>query len=173
MGFSNIEFRNFDKKKDNSKIKKKFNKLLESYSKGNNQILLSLSNKYKYKFKFKSIIKYKKFKYFRIFGMGGSSLGAEAIYSFLNKKIKKKFQFINDINLSANKNSKDKRLNIIISKSGNTLETLTNLNSKKVKSDCLFITEDRKSYLRTLALKLKSEIIDHNNFIGGRYSVLS
>ena len=173
MGFSNIEFRNFDKKKDNSKIKKKFNKLLESYSKGNNQILLSLSNKYKYKFKFKSIIKYKKFKYFRIFGMGGSSLGAEAIYSFLNKKIKKKFQFINDINLSANKNSKDKRLNIIISKSGNTLETLTNLNSKKVKNNCLFITEDRKSYLRTLAFKLKSEIIDHNNFIGGRYSVLS
>ena len=36
MGFSNIEFRNFDKKKDNSKTKKKFNKLLESYSKGNN-----------------------------------------------------------------------------------------------------------------------------------------
>ena len=37
----------------------------------------------------------------------------------------------------------------------------------------MFITENRKSYLRTLALKLKSEIIEHNNFIGGRYSVLS
>ena len=37
----------------------------------------------------------------------------------------------------------------------------------------MFITENKKSYLRTLALKLKSEIIEHNNFIGGRYSVLS
>ena len=37
----------------------------------------------------------------------------------------------------------------------------------------IFITENKKSYLRTLAEKLKAEIIDHNNFIGGRYSVLS
>jgi glucose-6-phosphate isomerase len=47
------------------------------------------------------------------------------------------------------------------------------LNFEKVKKNCLFVTENRKSYLRTLASKLKSEIIDHNNFIGGRYSVLS
>jgi len=105
--------------------------------------------------------------------MGGSSLGAEAIYYFLKKKIKKKFQFFNNINLSNNKISKNKKLNIIISKSGNTLETLTNINSEKVKDNCIFITEDKKSYLRILAQKLKSEIIDHNNFIGGRYSVLS
>ena len=43
----------------------------------------------------------------------------------------------------------------------------------KVKKNCLFITENKNSYLRNLALKLKSEIIEHNNFIGGRYSVLS
>ena len=173
MFSSNIEFKNFSIKKKNSKIKKILNELLDNYSKKNNQLLLSLSKKYKYKFKFQNIKKYKKFKHYRIFGMGGSSLGAEAIYSFLNRKIKKKFSFVNNIDLSRNKNNKINQLNIIISKSGNTLETLTNLNYQKVKKNCLFITENKNSYLRNLALKLKSEIIEHNNFIGGRYSVLS
>ena len=173
MFSSNIEFKNFSIKKNNSKIKKILNELLDNYSKKNNQLLLSLSKKYKYKFKFQNIKKYKKFKHYRIFGMGGSSLGAEAIYSFLNRKIRKKFSFVNNIDLSRNKNNKINQLNIIISKSGNTLETLTNLNYQKVKKNCLFITENKNSYLRNLALKLKSEIIEHNNFIGGRYSVLS
>ena len=173
MFSSNIEFKNFSIKKNNSKIKKILNELLDNYSKKNNQLLLSLSKKYKYKFKFQNIKKYKKFKHYRIFGMGGSSLGAEAIYSFLNRKIRKKFSFVNNIDLSRNRNNKINQLNIIISKSGNTLETLTNLNYQKVKKNCLFITENKNSYLRNLALKLKSEIIEHNNFIGGRYSVLS
>ena len=170
---SNIEFKNFSVKKNNSKVKKILNELLDDYSKKNNQLFLSLSKKYKYKFKFQNIKKYKKFKHYRIFGMGGSILGAEAIYSFLNRKIKKSFSFVNNIDLSRNQINKSNQLNIIISKSGNTLETLTNLNHNKVKNNCLFITENKKSYLRTLALKLKSEIIEHNNFIGGRYSVLS
>ena len=173
MFSSNIEFKNFSIKKNNSKIKKILNELLDNYSKKNNQLLLSLSKKYKYKFKFQNIKKYKKFKHYRIFGMGGSSLGAEAIYSFLNRKIRKKFSFLNNIDLSRKENNKINQFNIIISKSGNTLETLTNLNYQKVKKNCLFITENKNSYLRNLALKLKSEIIEHNNFIGGRYSVLS
>ena len=173
MVFSNIEFKNFYKKKKLFKVKKILNRILVNYSKGNNLILLSLSKKYKYSFKFQNLKRYKKFKYFKIFGMGGSSLGAEAIYFFLRKKIKKKFQFVNNINLSKKDNFKSAKFNIIISKSGNTLETLSNLNSQKIKNNCLFITENRKSYLRSLALKLKSEIIDHNNLIGGRYSVLS
>ena len=173
MVSSNIEFKNFSQKKSNSKIKKILNELLDNHLKKNDQLLLSLSKKYKYKFKFQNIKKYKKFKHYRIFGMGGSSLGAEAIYSFLSGKIRKSFSFINNIDLSLKQNNKNNQFNIIISKSGNTLETLTNLNYQKVKKNCLFITENRKSYLRTLALKLKSEIIEHNNFIGGRYSVLS
>ena len=173
MVFSNIEFKNFCKKKNNLKIKKILRKVIDSYLNNNNQILLSLSKKYKYSFNFKKIAKYKKFKDYRIFGMGGSSLGTEAIYFFFNKKIKKNFKFVNNINLSNNKKFQNKSFNIIISKSGQTLETLTNLNSEKVKNECLFITENRESYLRTLALKLKSEVVDHNNFIGGRYSVLS
>ena len=37
----------------------------------------------------------------------------------------------------------------------------------------LILTENKNSVLSKLANKLKCEIIDHNNFIGGRYSVLS
>tara|TARA_Y100000992_G_scaffold255766_1_gene189047 strand:- start:330 stop:1478 length:1149 start_codon:yes stop_codon:yes gene_type:complete len=109
----------------------------------------------------------------RLIGMGGSILGPQAIYSFLEKKTKKKFTFIDNLNLKPKK-IKRKFTNIIISKSGNTLETISNVNifvknfEKKI-----FITEKKPSYLRELAYKLRSEIVDHNNFIGGRYSVLS
>ena len=65
-------------------------------------------------------------------------------------------------------------MNLIISKSGNTLETITNCNILIKKKDInIFITENKKNYLLLLAQKLKSEIINHNNYIGGRYSVLS
>ena len=63
---------------------------------------------------------------------------------------------------------------MIISKSGNTLETIVNTSifiNKNQKN--VFLTENRNSYLFNLAKKLKSEIIFHNNYIGGRYSVLS
>ena len=39
--------------------------------------------------------------------------------------------------------------------------------------ESIFITEDKPSYLYLLANKLRADIIHHNNFIGGRYSVLS
>ena len=56
---SNIEFKKFSVKKNNSKVKKILNELLDDYSKKNNQLFLSLSKKYKYKFKFQNIKKYK------------------------------------------------------------------------------------------------------------------
>ena len=133
MVFVNIEFKNFQKKKKNNKIKIILNNLIENYLKFDNQLLLSLSKKYKYKFSFEKLQKYKKFKNVRIFGMGGSIHGAEAIYQFLNHKIKKNFQFINNISFLNKQNLNNEKLNIIISKSGNTLETLTNLNSENVK----------------------------------------
>ena len=63
---------------------------------------------------------------------------------------------------------------MIISKSGNTLETIVNSNIFIKKRDKnILITENKKNILRELSQKLKAEIIDHNNYIGGRYSVLS
>jgi len=107
--------------------------------------------------------------------MGGSILGSEAIHSFLKKKIKKNFYFVNDLKNSENylKNKKI-NLNLIISKSGNTLETIVNSNTLiKNKDNNIIITEDKKSYLTNLVGQLKSEIFEHKNYIGGRYSVLS
>ena len=62
---------------------------------------------------------------------------------------------------------------MIISKSGNTIETISNFNTIKKNDKSIFITENQNSYLNNLALKMKSQIIEHNNYIGGRYSVLS
>jgi len=167
---SGIFFKNFKNSKKNSKIKKNLKKLIIE----NNQILQSFSKNYKDKFKIKNLRIFKRFNDIRIIGIGGSSLGTKTIYSFLKDKIKKNVLF-ND-NLSAlNKKSGYKRnLNLVISKSGNTLETIVNSNIFVKKNDKnIFITENKKNYLNLLAQKLKSEIVYHNNYIGGRYSVLS
>ena len=164
----NIKIKNF-KTKSNIKIKKIF----KNFLKKDDKLLQSFSENYKYSFNLKKIKKYKKYKNFTLIGMGGSILGAEAIYDFLNYKIGKKFTFINNLNSNIKKTSKN-NLNIIISKSGNTLETISNSNVILGKnSKNLFITENSQNYLMKLAYKLKSEIIEHRNYIGGRYSVLS
>ena len=63
---------------------------------------------------------------------------------------------------------------MIISKSGNTLETIVNANTLiKDKDTNIIITENKDSYLTNLSKKLKAEMIEHKNYIGGRYSVLS
>jgi glucose-6-phosphate isomerase len=169
MFTKNILFQNFKIQKSNKKIKK----LLISLLKEKNEIIKSLSPSYKNSYNKKIIKKLKKELNFRIIGMGGSTLGAESIYSFLGHKIKKKFEFIN--NLSSNNHiSKKKYVNLIISKSGNTLETIMNSNIFIKKNHTnIFLTENKKSYLLLLAKKLKSEVVNHNNYIGGRYSVLS
>ena len=106
--------------------------------------------------------------------MGGSILGAESIYDFLKHKIKKNFYFNNNLQPKIKYSDKKKTVNLIISKSGNTLETISNSNIIIKNSDKnIIITENQKSYLYLLAEKLKAEVIHHNNFIGGRYSVLS
>ena len=164
-----IKFVNFKKKINSPKIKKILQTIIDSDS----QIINSLKKKYIYSFKKKQIVKYKKFSKFRVIGMGGSILGTQTIYDFLKHKIKKNFFFIN--NLQSNEvKKKNKHLNIVVSKSGNTIETIINSNILiKKKDKSIFITENKKTYLFNLAESLKSEIIHHNNFIGGRYSVLS
>ena len=166
---SGIKFKSFKFKKSSNKYKKILFKLLDS----NIQVISSLSNKYKFNYNKKSISKFKKNKYFRLIGMGGSILGTQAIYDFLSNKIKKNFSFIDNLKPFRQKNKK-KYTNLIVSKSGNTIETIVNANILISKRDeNLFITENNPSYLYLLAEKLKAEIIHHNNYIGGRYSVLS
>lgn len=165
----NFFLKDFQRKKNNKILRKYFKQLIVS----KNEIIKSLKNNYNYSYTKKKIAKFRKYKDIRIFGMGGSSLGANAIYDFLKYKIKKDFYFLS--NLQKKKfPSKKNYLNLIISKSGNTLETIVNSNIYISKKDQnIVITENKTSYLRNIGIKLKSEIIDHNNFIGGRYSVLS
>ncbi len=167
----NINFKNFKSKKNNDKIKKDLNIILKK----KNSVLESLNPSYKNSYSKKIILKFKKYSNIRIIGIGGSTLGTEAIYYFLRDKIKKNFLFKNNLKSKINTNNKKtKYLNLIVSKSGNTLETISNSNIFiKNEDENIFITENKKSYLHLLAEKLKAEVIHHNNFIGGRYSVLS
>ena len=166
----NISFKNFLIHKKKIVVKKNLNLILNEET----QVISSLSKSYKDSFNKKNTKHFNKKLDYRIIGMGGSTLGAQAIYDFLKKKIKKKFIFVDNLNTSKNKQTKKNLNNLIISKSGNTTETIVNANILIKKKDRnLFITEKKKSYLSLLAQKLKAEVVDHNNYIGGRYSVLS
>ena len=164
-------FKNFLNIKKNISVKKDFLNLLKKQP----QLFETLKPTYKYSYSKKKISKYKKFSNIRVIGMGGSILGAEAIYDFLKKKIKKKIIFVNNLNSNAGYfNVKNINLNLIISKSGNTLETIANANTLiKNKDSNIIITENKDSYLTNLASQLKAEIFEHKNYVGGRYSVLS
>ena len=77
-----IIFKNFHIKKKFKQVSKDLNLILKK----KNQVIQSLSANYKNSFDIKKLNKYKNFKYFRVIGMGGSSLGTEAIYDFFKKK---------------------------------------------------------------------------------------
>ena len=165
-----INFLNFKEKKESLIVRKKLKLILQK----KNAVIQSLSKDYINSYNKKDIQRYKKLTNFRIIGMGGSTLGSQAIYDFLNHKVKKNFVFIDNLDVKKKKKKEKKYTNIVVSKSGNTIETITNSNIFiKDKEKNIFITENKNSYLFQLAHKLKAEIIHHNNFIGGRYSVLS
>ena len=166
---SGINFLNFKKRVKDNKIKKDLIDLINK----NSPIIQSLSKNYKDKFNKSFLNKIKKNKNYRLLGMGGSTLGSQAIYQFFENTVKNNFEFIDNLQSKKNFNKK-KFTNLIISKSGNTIETIVNANILIKKKDSnFFITENKKNYLHLLAKQLKADVIEHNNFIGGRYSVLS
>ena len=144
----------------------------------NSTLLKYLINNSKFEFKFK---KFKKFKNILVIGMGGSILGAKAIYDFLKHKTKKNFIFIDNLDENYLKsikknNNLSKSLFIIISKSGNTIETISNayfFKSFLKSKNTIILTENKNSFLRNLAKEKKFNFLEHKKFIGGRYSVLS
>ena len=183
----NIFFNNFFFKS------KRFNKNLKKTHKIFNSFLLDLKNfkipllecyekDYTFDFLPTTVNKFSKFKNIVIIGMGGSILGTKSIYSFLKKKVKKEVFFFD--NLDENLHSQFNKVKIlknscfiIVSKSGNTLETIANLSTffsrTLLKDKLIFITEMKDNVLNDLASKFNAEIIEHKDFISGRYSVLS
>ena len=126
----NIDFENFNFNKSKKKILFLLNKLLKE----DNEILNSLKNTYRNSYSRKLISKFKNFTEVTLIGMGGSILGSKSIYNFLKKKIKKNFHFIDTFQFNIPK-LKKKKLNLVISKSGNTLETISNSNFSIKKND--------------------------------------
>ena len=73
------------------KFKKVFDEIIEDINLKEKKTISILNKNYKFSFKIKELKKFKKFKTIALIGMGGSILGAEAIYNFLGEKIKKRF----------------------------------------------------------------------------------
>ena len=176
---------NINLKKLKGVLSKKFEKIflnIEVDIENNKKTINILNNKFKFNFKTKDLKKFKKFKTIALIGMGGSILGAEAIYNFLQKKIKKKIYFFDNLDEDKIEEFKKKEKNskvlfLVISKSGNTIETLSNtflLNIiKKNAKNVILITEKKDNLLFLLSKKFNLFYIEHNTNIGGRYSVLS
>ena len=176
---------NYINKKKIIKLSKNFTKIIEKVKndiQDQEKTLNVLSKNYNFNFKIKDLQKFKKFKIVVVIGMGGSILGAEAINTFFEEKIKKKFYFFDDLrskkilDLKKKENLK-KILFLVISKSGNTIETLSNFFSlnviKKNSKNIVIISEKNNNLLFSLTKKFNLFYIEHKKNIGGRYSVLS
>ena len=183
--YKNFIQKEFFNSKNNKKINKKFFDILNSITfnlDSSKSVISSLSNKFKFNFRIKDLNRFKKFNTVVVIGMGGSILGSEAIYFFLKKRIKKDFIFLNNIDEDELQRIKSKQklskiLFIIISKSGNTIETLSNIRAlkiiKKRSKNIIIISEKKQNPLYLLSKKMEIFHIEHKSYIGGRYSVLS
>jgi len=156
-------------------------KIKDEIMEDKNNLFKSFLPNSKYNFNFQSIKKFNNFRTVIVIGMGGSILGTKAIYSFLKHKIKKKFVFIDNLDQDfLNKIKREcklaKTLFLIVSKSGNTNETIINSSYFKFffkKSNTIIISENKNNILCKFAKSKGFDFIKHNPFIGGRYSVFS
>jgi glucose-6-phosphate isomerase len=180
--YSNQCFKSKKFKKNLKDTKNIFEKFKLDLKKNKFSFFESFQKKYKLNFKNNAIQKYSKYKNIIIIGMGGSILGTKSIYSFFKKKVKKKLFFFDnlDVHLYEKFNEIKNIQNscvIVVSKSGETLETISNFEIifKKIsiKNKLIFITESGSNSLRKIASKLDCKIIEHKKNIGGRFSVLS
>ena len=119
-------------KQNLKKTKKIFDFFYSDYKNFDIPLLQSYEKSYNLDFSSTTIKKFFKYENIIILGMGGSILGTKSIYSFFKKKIKKKVFFFD--NLDQNLYLEFKKIKnlknscfIIVSKSGNTLETILNL----------------------------------------------
>jgi len=193
ISFNNSFF--FDKKgfnlDKNTKYKKNIelaisssNKILKELHEGSNEVLESFTENYQKKIRSIGKKIYYQNKKKIVIGLGGSSSGAKALSFYINNEI----IFFDNLDYSYFKNfflqnKISDYFFFVISKSGDTFETLALLNllileSNKIKNHNIFdsiliITENRENALRSFAQKNDVQIIEHNKNIGGRFSILS
>ena len=95
------------------KFSEKFNKIFTEIKKdikNSSKTLNVLDNNFQLNFKIENLKKFKNFKTIAVIGMGGSILGAEAIYNFFKKKLKKNFIFLTILMKIKSKNLSKKKL---------------------------------------------------------------
>ena len=178
-------FNNFKSPKFQNNLKKTKNLFLSLKNELENYeipMMESYEKNYKFDFSEKTVKRFLKYKNVIVIGMGGSILGTKSIYSFFKEKIKKNFFFFDNLDVNLNcefkkiKNLKNSCF-IVVSKSGNTLETITNLgvifSKTLLKNKLIIITEIMSNGLMSVADKYNAKVIEHKKFIGGRYSIFS
>jgi glucose-6-phosphate isomerase len=129
---------------------------------------------------------FEKFKLVLLVGVGGSSLGSQAIYEALkNQKKLKEFLVIDSLNpLFMHKvvekvrlYKKDRTLIFFVSKSGKTFESTANFlvlfNKTKKFKPTIFVCSDEGSILWNYAKEKKFNTISIPQKVGGRYSVFT
>ncbi len=149
-----------------------------------NFFLNTLSEEYQKSLFLKRIVLKKRIhKNILIVGMGGSVLGTKMLSSFFG--LDRNYFFLDSLNNSTVNDFIKKDLSkfsiFIISKSGRTLETLTNCNIilnnfKKIKKEIsknFIIISEKNSVLHNFARKNNILFFEHNVNLSGRYSVLS
>ena len=164
------------------KTKKIFNSFLTDLKNNQIPLLESFEKNYEFDFSPATVKKFSHYKNIFIIGMGGSILGTKSIYFFLKNKIKKNVFFFDNLdpNLFAKyketKNLKNSCF-IVAGKSGKTIETIINLSAifskNLIKNKLIIIAEPTDNALMIIANKYNAEVIEHKDFISGRYSVLS
>lgn len=181
-GFNFLNDNNY--KKNLSLALKKSDILLQEFTDGKNEVLQSFTKTYQNKirnFNLELDIKNKKK---IVVGLGGSSSGAKALSFYMKDKVvyfdNLDYDYLKNFFLK--ENIKDYFF-FIISKSGDTFETLAILNllllESRKKSEynifksMLIITEKRESILSIFAKKNNIKLLEHNPNIGGRFSILS
>ena len=183
----NIDYRNYLKTSFSGKKKliNIYDKILEEINTNldkTKDTFHVLSDKLEFNYNDTSLKKFRKFNTIVLIGMGGSILGSKAIFNFLKHQIKKKIIFFDNIDAEKlfcfkKENKLSECLFIIISKSGNTIETLANLHSlnilKKNAKNIIIISEKSNNVLYTVSKKYNLFFVEHKKYLGGRYSVLS
>jgi len=168
--------------KNVTKTKKILNSFLVDLKNFKVPLLESYEKDYEFDFSIATVKRFSSYKNVVIIGMGGSILGTKSIYSFLKKKIKKNVFFFDNLDSNLfSEYKKIKNLNnscfIVAGKSGRTIETIVNLgvifSKNLLKNKLIIIAEPTDNALMAIANKYNAEIIEHKEFISGRYSVLS
>ena len=168
-------------RKNLGKCSKIFKNLLNSKE---NFFFDTLNEQYQKNLFLKKItLKKKLHKKILVIGMGGSVLGSKMISSFFG--LDKNYYFLDNLNDVAVNDFIKKDLSMfsifVISKSGKTLETLTNCNIilshfKKRKKNLyknFIIISEKNNILFNFAKKNNILFFEHNTNLSGRYSVLS